>query len=59
MSNTTIHEEFINDKARRQLFRPYQPSSGLKYNNTEGLSVNYLRYQAGSRGLHETKLKLI
>jgi hypothetical protein len=28
MSNTTIHEEFINDKARRQLFRPYQPSSG-------------------------------
>jgi hypothetical protein len=51
MSNTTIHEEFINDKARQQLFRPYQPSSSLKYKNTEGLSVIYLRYQAGSRGL--------
>jgi hypothetical protein len=49
MSNTTIHEEFINDKARQQLFRPYQPSSGLEYKNTEDLSVNYLRYQAGSR----------
>jgi hypothetical protein len=39
MSNTTIHKEFINDKARRQLFRPYRPSSGLKYKNAEGLSA--------------------
>jgi hypothetical protein len=38
-SNTTIHEEFINDEARQQLFRPYQPSSGLKHKNTECLSV--------------------
>jgi hypothetical protein len=37
--NTNIHEEFINDEARQQLFRPYQPSSGLKYKNAECLSV--------------------
>jgi hypothetical protein len=29
LSNTTIHEELINDEARQQLFRPYQPSSGM------------------------------
>jgi hypothetical protein len=39
LSNTTIHKEFINDEARQQLFRPYQPSSGLKYKNAECLSV--------------------
>jgi hypothetical protein len=39
LSNTTIHEEFINDEARQQLFRPYQPSSGLKYKNAECISV--------------------
>jgi hypothetical protein len=59
MSNTTIHKEFINDQARRQLFRPYQPSSDHKYKNAEDLSANYLRYQAGSRGLHKIKQKLI
>jgi hypothetical protein len=48
MSNTTIREEFINDKARQQLFRPYQPSSCPKYNNTEGLSVNYRHTFAAS-----------
>jgi hypothetical protein len=41
MSITTIHEEFINDQARRLLFRPYQPSSGLKYKNAEGLTVKH------------------
>jgi hypothetical protein len=39
LSNTTIHEEFINDKARQQLFPPYQPSSGHKYKNAECVSV--------------------
>jgi hypothetical protein len=46
-SNTTIHEEFINDKARRQFFRPYQPSSGHKYKNAEGYLQIILRYQVG------------
>jgi hypothetical protein len=32
--------KFINEEARQQLFRPYQPSSGLKYKNAECLSVN-------------------
>jgi hypothetical protein len=58
MSNTTIYKEFINDKARRQLFRPYQPSSCHKYKNAEGLSANYRRYQAGSRGLHQAKVNI-
>jgi hypothetical protein len=47
ISNTNNHEEFINDKAGRQLSLPYQPSSGHKYNNTEGLSVNYRTVPSG------------
>jgi hypothetical protein len=39
ITNTTIYEEFINEEARQQLFRPYRPSSGLKYKNAECLSV--------------------
>jgi hypothetical protein len=33
----------VNDQARQQLFRPYQPSSGHKYKNAEGLSANYFK----------------
>jgi hypothetical protein len=39
LSNTIIHEEFINDEARQQWSRPYQPSSGLKYKHAECLMM--------------------
>jgi hypothetical protein len=55
LSNTTIHEEFINDEARQQLFRPYRPSSVI---NDEARQQLFRAYRPSSGISDEARQQL-